>query len=385
MLNPNLQTTQIAYSDDMINLAVGQPALSILPTEMMSQAAIAFAQQKNPEYLNYGKEEGDGHFRQALANFLTEQYGFPSALDEFFVTAGTSQSLMLICTLMTQPGDTILVEELTYFLALNLFKEHHLNAIPVSMDENGLDPDALEKILKQMGKPPTLLYIIPSYQNPTTVNLSNERRQKVVDLSQQYGFTVVSDDVYQMLGYEGETPTAIAKHIAGDSVISAGTFSKILAPGVRLGWIQAGPEILKKFRKSGLVASSGSLNHYMSGQIRLALEQGMQTAYLQELKQVLNHRLNLMDRAIQDHFPLETVSYTKPEGGYFFWLRLPEHIDTCVLRKEAVQRGLGFTAGPLCSPSGQHQNFMRLCFTFYTEDEVVDGVKRIGELLKEKV
>ena len=203
-----LQTTQLNIPEGMIDFGVGQPSLSLLPLAALRQAAEHRLSQGDSSLLQYGAEQGDGYFRFRLAQFLAQRYDLPVEADHLLVTSGASQALDLICTRFTQPGDTIFVEEPTYFLALLIFRDYRLNIVGIPMDENGLVIEALEEKLTQHR--PVFLYTIPAFHNPSAVTLSAERRERLVSLSQEHGFLVVADEVYQMLDYTVKPPPPLA-------------------------------------------------------------------------------------------------------------------------------------------------------------------------------
>src|SRR5690242_12959499 len=196
-------TIQNQVSADVIDLGLGDPPLSLLPLDLIREAAQLRLSQTDNSFLQYGAEQGDGHFRNALAGFLTKGYGFDVTPESIFVTNGISKALDLICTLFTKAGDTIFVEEPTYFLALRIFADHHLNVISVHTNENGLVIEALEEKLAEFR--PKFLYLIPTFQNPTGTTLPQEQRERLVQLAKEYDFIVVADEVYHLLSYTSST------------------------------------------------------------------------------------------------------------------------------------------------------------------------------------
>lgn len=260
-----LPVTQINLPPGFIDLGIGDPQLSLLPAELIRQGAEACFARNDPSFLQYGAEQGNGYFRLALAKFLIAGYGFPVEPDSLFVTSGASGGLDLICTLFTQPGDTIFVEEPTYFLALRIFADHGLRLVPIPTDEDGLVLDALEEKLAEIL--PRLLYLIPAFQNPSGHTLTQERRERLVALCQEHDFLVVADEVYHFLNYSLQPPKAFAAYSGVRNVISLGSFSKILAPGLRLGWMQAEASRIERLVTCGLLDSGGGMNPF-SGQAR---------------------------------------------------------------------------------------------------------------------
>src|SRR5215217_8335519 len=195
-------TLQNQVPPDVIDLGLGDPSLSLLPLDIIHEAAQARLAQKDNSFLQYGAEQGEGHFRLALANFLIQGYSFEVKPESIFVTNGISNALDLICTLFTKAGDTIFVEEPTYFLALRIFADHHLNVISNSMDENGLVIESLEQKLAEFQ--PKFLYLIPTFQNPMGTTMPQERRERLVQLAKEYDFIIVADEVYHLLSYTSD-------------------------------------------------------------------------------------------------------------------------------------------------------------------------------------
>src|SRR5215216_1926089 len=312
-------TIQNKVPPDVIDLGLGDPSLSLLPLAIIHEAAQARLAQKDNSFLQYGAEQGEGHFRLALANFLIQGYGFEVKPESIFVTNGISNALDLICTLFTKAGDTIFVEEPTYFLALRIFADHHLKIISIDTDANGLIIESLEEKLTELQ--PKFLYLIPTFHNPTGATMSQERRNGLVELAKEHDFMIVADEVYHLLSYASEArklPKSFAAYSDLENVISLGSFSKILAPGLRLGWLQAGPEKIKRFNTCGLLDSSGGLNPFTSAIVREVIESGGLDNNINKLINIYRSRLHVMNSALQEGLP--DIEYIVPHGGYFFWL-----------------------------------------------------------------
>jgi len=373
-------TLQNQVSPDVIDLGLGDPSLSLLPLDIIQAAAQARLSQGDNSFLQYGTEQGDGHFRLALANFLTRCYGFAVKPESIFVTNGISNALDLICALFTRAGDTIFVEEPTYFLALRIFADHHLNVVSIDMDENGLVIESLEEKLAEFQ--PKFLYLIPTFQNPMGTTTPQERRERLVQLAKEYDFIIVADEVYHLLSYTSHAqtqPKSFAAYTDSENVISLGSFSKILAPGLRLGWLQAHSEKIKRFNTCGLLDSSGGLNPFTSAIIRGVIESGGLENNINKLINIYRARLHVMNSALQEHLP--SIEYMVPGGGYFFWLRLPEKTDARELRKSAPFFKVDFRPGTLFSSRGGLKNQIRLCFVHYEEGELREGILRLKECL----
>ena len=373
-------TIQNLVPPDVIDLGLGDPSLSLLPLDLIREATQRRLSQGDPSFLQYGAEQGDEHFRLALADFLSKGYDVEAKPESLFVTNGISNALDLICTLFTKAGDIIFVEEPTYFLALRIFEDHHLKVISIDTDENGLSMESLEERLTEFH--PKFLYLIPSFHNPTGATMPQERRERLVRLAKEHDFLLAADEVYHLLSYTQTPPKSFAAYIDVENVISLGSFSKILAPGLRLGWLQAGPEKIKRFNTCGLLDSSGGLNPFTSALVREVIESGGLEANINKLIDIYRSRLDAMKAALRQHLP--DMEYSLPGGGYFFWLQLPEKADTGELRKTARSFKVDFRPGTLFSSRDGLKDRIRLCFVHYEEDKIEEGIIRLRQCLEGK-
>ena len=373
-----LYTTQMEIPDGMIDFGVGQPGPSIMPKDLTAQAFEHRMAQDDTLLLTYGPEQGDGPFLEALAAFLTQGYGMSVDPLSLMVTGGASQALDMISTFFAKPGDTVFVEEPTYFIAPRIFRDHNLNVVGLPMDEEGLRIDVLEERLKEIQ--PAFVYTIPAYQNPSGITLSPERRQRLVELSVEHGFYILADEVYQLLNYTDTPPPPLAAYVESDTVFSIGSFSKIWGPGLRLGWIQAGPTLMDKLIEIGFVFSGGALNQFSSHIMRSALSLGLQTDYLVMAREIYGKRINALCDAM-DRYWGHSVTYRKPTGGYFVWVQLPDAINAVELNAAAEANHVAFKPGVRFSSHEALPNFMRLCFAYYDSAGLIEGVQRIGKAL----
>lgn len=372
-----IKTTQGMDDPDIIDLGIGHPQDKNLPLEILRKATQVRFSLGNPYFLQYGTRQGDGYLRLAIADFLSAHYPIPVNPDDLFITNGASMGLVLACSLFTQPGDTILVEEPTYFLALKVFKDYHLKPVSVPMDENGMSMEALQQALKEHR--PSLLYTIPTFQNPSGITLSEDRRKQLVQLSKDYNFLIVADEVYHFLNYTVPSPTPMAAFIEQGHVLSLGSFSKILAPGLRTGWIHTDPKRIHTLKESGLLDSGGGMNPFTSAILRSVLENGDLETNINELRRSYTSRLSTLDRALAQYLP--QADYRTPQGGYFFWVQIPEILDTndYLTRAKAEYRVM-FNPGGRFSIHSNMRNYLRLCFAYYEQPELEEGVRRLRDL-----
>ena len=311
-----------------INFGIGQPSADLLPVDLVRNASQSFFDTAQPLELNYGVLQGDERFLDSLAAFLTEGYGARASSDELFVTAGSSQGLDLASLVFSNPGDTVFVEEPSYFLAFQIFRDHGLNIVGIPVDDDGIRIDALQRELKSCK--PAFLYTISSFHNPGGQCTSEVRRRQIVELAMEHDFLIVADEVYQLLHYYDVPPPAYGTMTASKKVVSLGSFSKILAPGMRLGWIQTSEDLRKKLMAGGFINSGGSINHISSHIVRQAIDNGSLASHIEKLRQVYRGRLEAMDAALHEHFSA-VAKWTRPNGGCFFWVQFDESIDTTAL------------------------------------------------------
>jgi DNA-binding transcriptional MocR family regulator len=365
---------------DVINFGIGQPSPDLLPARLIQEAAADFLARADPLELNYGERQGDKRFRASLAEFLGRHYGHAASPGSLFVTAGNSQALDFLCTQFARPGDTIFVEEPTYFLAHRIFADHQLEVVGIPMDADGLRIDALEDALRRHR--PALLYTIPSHHNPCSVTLSAERRRKLARLSREHEFVIAADEVYQLLDYaDAPPPPAMGTMVDAGNILSMGSFSKIMAPGLRLGWIQGSPELMNRILATGVVNSGGSFNHFTSQVMRHAIDLGLQQAMLDHVRAAYSRRLETMEQALRADFG-DLATWSTPTGGYFFWLELDPRIDAAALKSRALAAGTGYQPGSVFSGTGGFGNYIRLSFAHYRREQIRDGVARLAGVLQ---
>jgi DNA-binding transcriptional MocR family regulator len=357
-----------------INFSVGQPSADLLPLALLAGAGSRFFADAVPLELNYGQRQGDARFRAALAAFLSEAGGAPVDPDSLMLTGGISQALDFVCSRLAKPGDLVIVEEPSYPYSFQIFRDHGLEVVGIPVDGGGMGVLALEQLLK--ARTPRFVYTIPSFHNPTGQVMDRARRERLVALSRQHGFVVIADEVYQLL-WHGDPPPPSFGLLAGDGhVLSLGTFSKILAPGLRLGWIQASPELLKALLASGALVSGGNFNHFTSHLVRQLMETGELAAFVEGLRTRYAERAGAMESALRKHLG-GVARWSRPGGGYFFWLELPEGADVGALEAAARAAGTGFLPGSFCSVDGGLGHCIRLSFAHYGVADIHEGVARL--------
>jgi len=386
---PRAPKTSIQYGQytvpppsEMVNFKVGQPAPNMLPLDKIRKAAAKKLAEKDPLYLQYGFIPGYPKFRESLAGFLTGQYGMEVDPDQLFINNGVTGGLSFALGLLASKGDLIFSEEPTYFLARMIFKDFGLKLEQIPMDEQGLDVDALERRLKSGGPIPKLLYTIPTAHNPTGRTMPTERREKLVDLAEKYGFTIMADEVYQLLTFPHVTPPKPMMHFdkGRGCVLAMSSFSKIMAPALRLGWFHAERSVLEPFFACGQMDSSGGFNPVTQGIIEKCITEGYQAKHGAWSRKTLWERADVLMKALDKSLPAE-CSYEVPQGGYFVLVKCPVGTDTVALNNLAMNEfKVQFLPGAGFGDNMKH--YLRLSFSYYDAPGVQIGAERLGDCLR---
>lgn len=370
-----------ASRPDMISLSGGMPDVRKVPTRAVAQAAYDAIMNEGAAALQYGSSEGRMQLRTIIAELMAE-IGVRLKPDDLIVTAGAQQALDLIAKAFVTPGDVIIAEGPTYVGALQAFSAYEPDIRCIPMDEHGMRMDLLEETLRELGpRGAKFIYTIPTFQNPGGVTMSAERRRRLLELAHEYDIPVVEDDPYGRLRFEGGHLKPL--RALDDEVIYLGTFSKIFAPGLRLGWVTAPAPISAKIL---LVKQGADLCGSAFAQVtaeRYFNDTRWQRT-LQGLVRTYAERRDAMLEAIEEHFPAE-ARYTRPEGGFFVWVELPPFVDTKAMLAEAVDRGVTYVPGDGFFPDGRGRNCMRLAFCYAEPEAIREGIVRLAEVLEDRL
>lgn len=376
--------TRIAFEraddDDLINFAVGQPDRTLIPVEKIQESMSTLKADLTPQSLNYGLPRGEDSFLAPLARFLTHETGVDTQPDHLMLTAGSSQALDMICLAFTEPGDTVLIEDASYFLAFQIFKDRRLQLISVPRGSDGIDLAALESLIE--AHRPKLFYTIPFFSNPRGDSLPVTNFVEIVNLCEKTSTLVVSDEAYQCLNFGGRASASVANKTGSDWVVSLGTFSKILAPGLRVGWLEGRPDRLNDLANLGWVNSGGAVNQWGSLLVARMLEDGTVSPTLSRIRQTLANRASLMHEALSASIG-ELAQWHKPSGGYFFWIELGIDIDTNQALPAIRSKGVGYQPGATFSARGQLRSAFRLSFAAYDESKITEGLAILGRSFKD--
>jgi 2-aminoadipate transaminase len=385
---------KLTAQPDIISFAGGLPAPELFPLEGCREAACRLLTEHGAQALQYGPTEGYYPLREFLVDRMC-RYGIQAEPGNVFITTGSQQALDLIGKVLINPGDRILVEEPTYLGALQAWNAYQAEYVSVESDDHGLRTEFLEEALR-VG--PKFMYVLPNFQNPGGTTLPLERRHELVRLSNRYGIPIVEDDPYGALRFRGDhlpslvTLDADLQSRAGlngggfmeGNVIYLGTFSKILSPGLRLGWVVAPMEVVDQ-----LVSSKQGADLHTSMFDQMLAYEMLRTGFLEDhirtIRTVYGERRDVMLAALERHFP-PGCSWTHPEGGLFLWARLPEWLDTGALLPEAVAAKVSYVPGfAFYSVPERGRNTMRLSFSNARPEQIQEGIRRLGGLIEGKI
>jgi len=377
---------KLVDNPEIISLAGGMPDPTLFPKKVLAEISRDVFLNHGNKALQYGATEGIPALREALVNIGIEEGIQNLAKENLIVTTASQQGLDLVGKVFIDPGNAIIVEAPSYVGGLQAFRAYEADFITVPLDNDGIKTDILEEKLreaKENGVNVKFMYLIPNFQNPSGVTLSFERRKKILELSHQYDVPIIEDDPYGEIRFEGEKIPSLVEMDNIGNVIALRTFSKILAPGLRLGWMIADKEAINKFviAKQGSDLCSPSATQYIAYEF---IRQGHLKQYLELVRQTYKKKKDLMLHAIEKYFPKE-AEWTKPEGGMFIWVTLPDYIDTTEMFKEAIEEKVAYVIGSAFYPHGEDKHHMRLNFTLPTPEQIDEGIKRLGILLKKKI
>jgi 2-aminoadipate transaminase len=368
--------TLLSGRHNVISLAGGTPHLTDIPADEIAELLTA-AIRSDPAVLSYGLSSGDNVLRSRLIEFMerTENYGVKAG--QLLVTSGAMQAIDLIAKIFLDPGDLVLVESPTFADALATFSAYEASVAEVPMDEDGIVVEAIPEVIAQAGKSPKLIYVIPTFQNPASSTMSLPRRQALLEVAERYGSVLIDDDPYRLLRYSGD-PVPSLRALAGPSpnVVAIRSASKLIAPGLRVGWACASPSIVVQMvkAKQGMDCCTSSVTQRA---VAGFLDDQLLERQLTRLTTVYRQRLSVAASALGREFTGTGVRWRVPDGGYFLWIELPNDQKAKQLLRFAVQEGVSFVPGPAFSPSGAFQSSLRLCFVAAEEDELRQGATRL--------
>jgi len=370
---------------EVISLAGGLPDTSTFPPETLAAITARIAQESSAKALQYGPTDGLPETKECIAEVMRAE-GMRVDTEDVLVTTGGQQVIDLVVKTLIDPGDVVIAEGPTYPGAVPTFNAYQADVVQIDMDSEGMRVDLLEETidaLEREGRRLKFIYTVPTFQNPAGATMSLARRKRLVEIANDRELLVLEDNPYGLLRYEGEPLPPLYSLDGGVYVMYLGTFSKILSPGIRLGWVVAPPPVLEKINvgKQGADLCTSTLSQLM---VQAYFERGDWQEYVQALTGVYRPRRDAMLEALGEFFPRE-AEWTRPDGGMFVWATLPDYIDTTDLLARALRDNVAFVPGQGAFLDGRGRSSMRLNFSASGEDRIREGIRRIGQVIDEQM
>ncbi len=377
---------KLTNQPDLISFAGGLPAPEFFPLREIEEACRHIIRTEGEKALQYSATEGHKALREYLSSSM-HKYGVPAIPENVLLTRGSQQALDLIGKVFLDPGDYIITGRPTYLGAIQAWNAYEARYQTVRLDDNGMVVDeieeAYEKAVAESGKPPKFIYVLPNFHNPAGTTLPLERRERLAEIAKKLDIPVVEDDPYGQLRYEAEDILPI-QTIIPERTMYLGTFSKVLTPGLRLGWIVCPEVLMQRFvqAKQGCDLHTGTFAQYVANDI---CQRGLIKPHVKKLREIYKERRDTMLDALVEFWP-EGCSWTHPQGGLFLWARVPESIDTLDFFADAVEEKVAYVPGVHFYPNTDGgQNAMRLNFSYAPPDSIVEGIRRLGQALKKRL
>jgi 2-aminoadipate transaminase len=373
---------KLLQKPDMISFAGGLPAPETFPVDDLKKIVLDVLQNDGPASLQYGTTEGEPALRNALAGRYSN-YGLIVGPDNIIITTGSQQAIDLASRVFIDPGDYVLCGLPSYLGALNTFLAYGAKLKGIMLDNQGMNPEDLEETitrLKQFGRKIKFIYLIPDFQNPSGITIPEARRKEIIALAEKYDLLIIEDSPYREIRFEGEHQKMMFEIDSTGRVITFCTFSKIFAPGFRLGWVMANPVVLDKLvmaKQTSDLCTSPLLQKIAAEYIR----KGLLDKNLLKTVELYRNRRNYMLGCLRKYMP-EGVSWTEPEGGLFLFITLPGECDSDLILKKSVEKNVAFVSGStfFCNNSGR--NTMRINFSFSDYPLIDEGIKRLAEVIR---
>lgn len=376
---------KLTTQPEIISFAGGLPAPELFPVEAMIKASAKVLEENGRAAMQYGPTDGHKPLREHIAKDMQSR-GVDAKPEDILVLSGSQQGLDFSGKVFLDKGDAVFVESPSYLGALNAMRMYECEFVAVDTDRGGMvlsDLEAKIEKARKEGHTPKLVYVIPDFQNPSGKTWTRERRQGLYDIAVKQNLVIIEDNPYGALRFEGEVIPPIKAFDKDGRVVFLGTFSKTFTPGLRLGWACASPDLLSKYNISKQAAD---LQASTISQMQLAqfLDDNDFEAHVKHLREVYKGRRDLMVESMKKYFP-ESAKYIVPEGGLFMWVEVPENVDTKDLLAKAIEEKVAFVPGASFYPDGNKHNCMRLNYSNMPDDRIVEGIKRLGKLLKEEI
>lgn len=377
---------KLTRKPEIISFAGGLPNPTAFPVQEVAEITADIMKSDGATALQYSPTEGDPKLKEQIIAHHARQGGPELGPENVLVTVASQQGLDLIAKIFVDRGDEVIVGVPTYVGGLGAFRSYGANMIGVPVDADGMDMDGVERELERArcaGTKPKFVYVIPDFQNPAGITLSEERRRRLIDIAHKYDVLIVEDSPYRELRFEGETVPTIYSLDGTGQVVALHTFSKILFPGMRLGWVVADEAVIAKLvtAKQSTDLCTPAFNQAIVAEI---MSRGILYKVIEKVKALYLEKRDHMLAALEEHMPkLEGLSWTRPKGGLFLWVTLPSYMDTEQMFYDAVKNNVAFVIGSAFDPAGGSKNCMRLNFSYPSDDEIVEGVKRLAGVVEQ--
>lgn len=379
-----LTDIQLLLRPGIVEFGWGHPNPAVLPTSLMAEAAALALSRDGRDALAYGAEQGPGRLIDLVRTQLNGDGHVPPA-EQVMITGGISQALDMLCAQLSRPGDVVLVEAPTYHLAMRIFRDRGLRMVQVPSDGQGIQVEAAATLLdtlRSRGEHVAFLYLVPTFGNPTGVTLTMARREALARMAQAQQLTVIEDDAYGLLWYDAPPPATLYSLAPAGPIVRVGSFAKILAPGLRLGWMFADPALVQRCALSGLLDSGGGVNHFTAHIVAAFIELGHLTTHMDQLRATLRARRDTLLEALARYLPAG-CTWHPSLGGFFIWIRLPAHINAAALLSVAEQAGVSYLPGTRFFAEEGGERYLRLSFSLLDPADLTEGARRLGAVLKQ--
>ncbi|MCK5051705.1 MAG: PLP-dependent aminotransferase family protein [Candidatus Cloacimonetes bacterium] len=376
---------KLTKDPEIISFAGGLPAPETFPIEELVEITNEVLREDGGKALQYGSTEGDDKLRELIAE-LYKNMGFDISIENVMITTASQQGLDLLAKIFINRGDKVLVGLPSYLGGLQAFKAYGAELVGIEFDESGMRSDDLEAKLAELkiaDDLPKFIYIIPDFQNPAGITMPEKRRKEIIEIARKYDVLIIEDSPYKEIRFEGEHQESLYALEGKGQVINFGTFSKIFVPGFRIGWIIAYPEIIDKFVKAKQ-ATDLCTSPFVQKIAAKYMEKGYFETNLKKTIQLYKEKKDIMMRAFAKYMP-EGVTWTKPEGGLFLFITLPDYMDSEILFQKAIKKKVAFVVGHAFYCNGKGRNTMRINFSYVPKDLSEIGVKRLAEVIKSEM
>lgn len=374
---------KVTEQPDVISFAGGLPAPEVFPVEALARAHAEVFAEEGAQACQYSTSEGWWPLREWVASRMQQRGISSAAPDRVLITNGSQQGIDLVAKIFLEAGDSVIVENPSYLAALQVFNGFEAKLIAIESDDDGMRVDEVERAIASAPRRPKFIYVVSQFHNPTGTTLTLERRHRLLDVARRYGVPIVEDDPYGELRYRGATLAPLAAMDTDGLVIYLSTFSKTLSPGMRIGWTHSCAEVFRALVRAKQAADlhTNTIQQRAAARLLAAFDFD---SHVERIKSVYGERLDVMLCALAKYFPRET-HWTKPDGGLFLWVELPESVCAEELFEKAIRERVAFVPGTPFFAADARRNFIRLNFSNCAPDSIDEGIKRIGNLLKDMV